>query len=67
MKFGICNEMYVGQPVAEVIRHVAGLGYHGIEIAPFTLSKDIETFPLSSQRDIARHARDSGVEIIGLH
>ena len=67
MKFGICNEMYVGQPVGEVIEHAAGLGYHGIELAPFALADEVEAMTVAAQRSIAKCAEDNGIEILGLH
>jgi len=67
MKFGICNEMFVNRPVTEVIPSIAKLGYHGIELAPFTLAEDLESFSTEAQRQIARCAADHGVEILGLH
>jgi len=67
MKFALCNEMYVNRPVAQVIRHAAELGYDGIELAPFTLTDHIESWPPSAQRELARCATDSGMEIVGLH
>ncbi|MCJ7778617.1 MAG: hypothetical protein MUP16_09920 [Sedimentisphaerales bacterium] len=39
MKFALCNEMFENQPVAQVCSVAARLGYHGIEISPFTLAR----------------------------
>lgn len=67
MKFGICNEMFVNRQVCKVIEHVAELGFHGVELAPFTLTDDLESFPVGEQKKIARCAETNGIEIIGLH
>ena len=67
MKFGICNEMFVNRPVREVIEYVATLGFDGVELAPFTLSDDLESYPVSEQKAVARCAADNGIEILGLH
>ena len=67
MKFGICNEMYVGRSVLETIEHAAGLGYDGLELAPFTLAEDPSLLSVDRQKDIARCAADNGVEVFGQH
>ena len=67
MKFAICNEMFVNKPVFEVIECVAGLGYAAVELAPFTLSKDVASLSEGEQRAVARCAADNGIEVMGLH
>lgn len=67
MKFGICNEMYSNLSIFEVIDHAAKLGYHGVELAPFTLTEDVTSFPVEEQRRIAGHAHDKGIAIAGMH
>ena len=67
MKFGLCNEIYYDKTVFEAIKHAAGVGYHGLELAPFTLTDDIMSYPVNKQKDIAKCASDHGVEILGLH
>jgi sugar phosphate isomerase/epimerase len=41
MKFGICNEIYRGWKIEDTLAHAARLGYHGVEIAPFTLANSV--------------------------
>lgn len=67
MKFGICNEMYLNLSIFEVIDHAAKLGYHGVELAPFTLTEDVASFPVEEQRRIAGYAHDKGIAIAGMH
>ena len=67
MKFGICNEMYSKCSIFEVIEHAAKLGYHGVELAPFTLTEDVASFPVQEQRRIAGYAHDTGIAIAGMH
>ena len=38
MKFALCNELYSMLDVESVIERASILGYHGLELAPFTLS-----------------------------
>ncbi len=72
MKFALCNEMFGNQPHDEVFALAAGLGYTGIEIAPFTLDwsqsmADVRKLS-APQLDAPRVAAEAaGVEIIGLH
>jgi len=67
MKFAICNEMYSKRSIFEVIEHAAKLGYHGVELAPFTLTEDVASFPVQEQRRIAGYAHDKGIAIAGMH
>ena len=47
IRFGMCNELFEGWDFAEVCTTLKGLGYEGVEIAPFTLGP---TGRLSSMR-----------------
>ena len=67
MKFGICNEMFEGWEIEKVFAYAAEAGYHGVEIAPFTLADDCRTIPAERRQAIREAAAASGVEIIGLH
>lgn len=67
MKFGICNETYQGWDFERICEDVARCGYHGIEIAPFTLAEDPGQLTESSAGDVGRTARAAGLEVIGLH
>lgn len=72
MKFAFCNEMFGDQPFEQVWPQVAELGYTGVEIAPFTLWKEDEEFdaravPKFMRQKVAQVAKDSGLEVVGLH
>jgi sugar phosphate isomerase/epimerase len=67
MKFGICNETYQGWEFDKVCQDVVRWGYHGIEIAPFTLAENPATLSESAAAHIRRVAREAGLEVIGLH
>jgi D-psicose/D-tagatose/L-ribulose 3-epimerase len=67
MKFALCNEVvreldFVGQ-----CRLAAGLGYDGLEVAPFTLSDEPHRLPKVRRAELRRAAEDAGVPITGLH
>jgi len=63
----ICNEMFEERPVGKVIDFIAGLGYEGIEIAPFTLADHADDIPADLRAQIRKQAADAGIEIAGLH
>jgi sugar phosphate isomerase/epimerase len=67
MRYTICNETFEGWEHADVCRTVAGLGYQGLEIAPFTLAPRITEVTAERRRELRRQAEDSGLQIIGLH
>lgn len=67
MKFAICNEMFEGKSFAEICRFVAGLGYEGVEIAPFTVAESVEEAGAGVRREMRRTAAEAGLEIVGLH
>jgi sugar phosphate isomerase/epimerase len=67
MRFAICNEMFKGWPHDRVARTVATLGYHGVELAPFTLSADPVSLSPTERRDLKAVFSAAGLEIMGLH
>ncbi len=67
MKFALCNEMFEGQPMAEVCSIAQRLGYHGIEIAPFTLAERARDVSPKQRSETRRIVEDHGLEVVGLH
>jgi sugar phosphate isomerase/epimerase len=72
MKYAFCNEMFGDEMFEQVWPEVAGLGYTGVEIAPFTLWKEDEHFdaravPAFMRQKVKQVAADSGLEVVGLH
>jgi sugar phosphate isomerase/epimerase len=65
--FAICNETFGDWPWQRVCETVAGLGYEGIEIAPFAFAPSVEEITSEQRREIRKVATDNGLEIIGLH
>ena len=57
MRYAICNETFEGWDHARVCRHVAELGYTGLEIAPFTLAPRITDVTAERRRDAAPAGR----------
>ena len=67
MRYAICNETFEGWEHERVCRFVAGLGYQGLELAPFTLAPRITDLTADQRNTIRRQAEDNGLGIVGLH
>ena len=67
MRYAICNETFEGWDHARVCRFVAGLGYTGLELAPFTLAPRITSISAERRRELKQQADDCGVTLLGLH
>jgi sugar phosphate isomerase/epimerase len=67
MKFGVCNEIFQGWKIDEVVRYAAGLGYDGVELAPFTLARTVNDLSPARRQAIRDSAARAGIEICGLH
>jgi sugar phosphate isomerase/epimerase len=67
MKYAICNETFEGWDHARVCDTVAGLGYTGLEVAPFTLAPLITDVTAARRGELRRQAEGAGLKIIGLH
>ena len=67
MKFALCNEMFENRPVTEVVSVAGRLGYHGIEIAPFTLAPSAEQVTSQQRKEVRQIVEEAGLETVGLH
>jgi len=67
MRYAICNETFEGWDHERVCRFVAGAGYTGLEVAPFTIAPRVTDITAEERRRLRRQAEDAGVRIIGLH
>jgi sugar phosphate isomerase/epimerase len=67
MRFALCNEMFEARPMAEVCSVASRLGYHGIEIAPFTLAPSATEVSAKQRREVRKVIEDHGLETVGLH
>ena len=45
----------------------AGLGYGGLEVAPFTFGDDGWRMPAAKRAEVRRACSDAGIEVSGLH
>jgi len=67
MRFAICNEIYQGWKIEDVFAHAAGLGYAGVEIAPFTLANSVTEISAAGRQRLRDLASRRGIAIVGLH
>lgn len=67
MKFGLCQELFGERPWDEQCRTMAELGYHGVEIAPFTLASRVTDLTADARRALRESVERNGLEVIGLH
>ena len=67
MKFAICNELFEGWDFARTAAFVAGLGYEGLEIAPYTLADSVHEITPVRRRELKAIAEGAGLKITGLH
>jgi sugar phosphate isomerase/epimerase len=67
MKFAVCNEMFGKREIEWVFRFAAETGFHGVEIAPFTLAESVVDISPERRMEIRSAAKEAGVEIVGLH
>lgn len=67
MKFALCNEMFEGRGLAETCSAARRLGYHGIEIAPFTLAPSAMEVTADQRKEARKAIEDEGLECVGLH
>ncbi len=67
MKLALCNEMFQETPLEQVCAVAKGLGYEGIEIAPFTLAEQVGEISPGRRREIKSIITDQGLQTVGLH
>jgi sugar phosphate isomerase/epimerase len=63
----MCNEAFEGRPFREVCSVLRGLGYEGIEIAPFTLAADPLDIGTETRREYREIMSGEGIAFVGLH
>lgn len=67
MRLALCNEVIRELPFERQCALAAGLGYRGLELAPFTFGDDAWRMPAARRSEIRNICADSGLEVSGLH
>jgi sugar phosphate isomerase/epimerase len=68
MRISLCNEVIRDLDFAAQCALAAGLGYDGLEVAPFTLDAEApHLLPASRRAELRRAAADAGTAITSLH
>lgn len=67
MRFAICNETYGDEPLERVCEDVARCGYHGLEVAPFTLAEDPSALSAAEAKRVGDVIRAAGLDPVGFH
>ena len=65
MKYAFCNELFKDWEVESMVGFLAGLGYSGVEIAPWTYFSCPED--RSDAGRIGETIRANALEVVGLH
>ena len=67
MKLSLCNEVIRELSFERQCALAAGLGYRGLELAPFTFGDDAWRMPAAKRAEIRTACADAGLEVSGLH
>jgi sugar phosphate isomerase/epimerase len=67
MKFAICNEIFQGWNMEDILAYAARIGYAGVEIAPYTLAPSVTDISAGERRRLRECAARHGVAIVGIH
>jgi sugar phosphate isomerase/epimerase len=67
MRFGVCNELFQGWEIEAVMEYAAGVGYDGVELAPFTLARTVTEISPTRRQQIRDTATRLRLDICGLH
>lgn len=67
MKFAICNEIFENWEMERAMSFIREVGYDAIEIAPFTVNKNVRNISQEERQNIKDLAKKTGIEISGIH
>ena len=59
--------MFEGWDLERQLGFLRECGYEGVELAPFTIAKDVREVSAAQRRELAALAERIGIEVIGLH
>lgn len=67
VKFAICNEIFQGWRIEDIFHRAQEIGYDAVEIAPFTLAKNVNEISSTERRRIKELAFRKEISISGIH
>ena len=67
LKYAMCNETFADWPQERIFKFLDKCGYGGVEIAPFTINKDVTKVSAKQRAVLRKQAEDAGIEVVGLH
>jgi sugar phosphate isomerase/epimerase len=67
MKYAICNEIFENWPWERVCSFCREMGYHGIEVAPFTIAPHVGAIAPEIRTAMRKAADRMELEILGIH
>jgi sugar phosphate isomerase/epimerase len=67
MNFAICNEIFKGWKLDDILAYAKRVGYSAVEIAPFTLADSVTDISTAERQKIRDSAAQIGIEIAGIH
>jgi sugar phosphate isomerase/epimerase len=67
MQFAICNEIFGSWPLEDAFAYAAKAGYDAVEVAPFTIAKNVNDVGPDRRAAIRRLAQTNGIAISGIH
>jgi sugar phosphate isomerase/epimerase len=67
MKFAICNEIFANWKLEDIFAFAAKVGYHGVEIAPFTIAPYVTEITSAQRGSIRSSAKQHGIQISAIH
>lgn len=63
----LCNEALADRDFPAAMDTAAAMGFEAVEIAPFTLAKDVRTISTATRNVLRRAVESAGLEVAGLH
>jgi len=67
VRIALCNEVIAPMPFPRQCEYAAKLGYHGLEVAPYTLSDEPHRIGAAQLAAARSAAQDCGIAVTGLH
>jgi len=67
VQLSLCNEVIRELPFDRQCALAAGLGYSGLEVAPFTFGDEGWRMPPAKRAEVRRACSDAGLQVSGLH